>query len=469
MSSQHVVIGDGLSAAEFATTRRAEANDTITIIGPDVHNLGRGVAYSKAPEDAPWRYAYLLNSPSRSVDPEFSNWLPANWDLMVERMSGRLPDWLAAAKPYVKVGDIAGLNAPREIYGDFAHHRTMKKLDELRSRGVRIQLLQTHVEDIKPDSSTLSVTTRDGQQLVADSVDIATGGPQNQRFDGDNEASSFPALFGYEEHITNKLQNGGRIICIGASAAMLDCLRLTQSVQHESAIQFTALSPTGTLLKALKPSANFNPTQYELTGTFERAEDFLDAIKLLHQRALDSGDSFYETRVGMRNLFAKTSLTEFVPDLIEARKVARPLFSHFQGGTRDSIDDFHRLMMSGNTDIVAGRVKHIAHKNGVATVHYSDVAGQQATLTANVVVNCAGPGNENRFDKLTRTMLKREWISTCEQSGGLLVGEGGRTTVDGVRYLGPAVTSIGNKVEAVPLFDASRLRRAIQLFNASLH
>jgi len=66
-------------------------------------------------------------------------------------------------------------------------------------------------------------------------------------------------------------------------------------------------------------------------------------------------------------------------------------------------------------------------------------------------------------------MLKREWISTCEQSGGLLVGEGGRTTVDGVRYLGPAVTSIGNKVEAVPLFDASRLRRAIQLFNASLH
>lgn len=473
MTSHHIVVGDGLSAAEFATTCKPCPGDTITIIGPDVNNLGRGIAYAKAPGEAPWRYAYLLNSPARSVDPEFSEWLPANWKLLVECMSGRSPDWLSAAQPYVTLGDISSVNAPREIYGDFAHNRTMKKLDDYRDRGVHVQLLQTCVteiiaEETKPEEPGLKVITHDGQQLVANSVDVATGGPQNQRFNGDDGAHSFPTLFGNEQQIADKLQKDGSIICIGASAAMLDCFRFCQSVQSESSINFTALSPSGILIPALRPSANFKPTHYELTGTFKCAEDFLDAIKNVQRRALDSGDSLYETRVGMRNLFMKTSLNEFVPNLIEARRVTLPLFKHFQGGTRDSIDDFNKLMATGNTRIVAGRVEQIEHQNDVASVHYSDITGQLKQLTAQVVVNCAGPGNQYRFDALTSNMLSRDWISICKQSGGILVGAGGKTAVKGVRYLGPAVTSIGEATEAVPLYDASRLRSAVQGFNASL-
>jgi len=161
----------------------------------------------------------------------------------------------------------------------------------------------------------------------------------------------------------------------------------------------------------------------------------------------------------------KPGLNEFVPDVVEARKVTGPLFTHFEGGTRDSIDDFHRLMGAGNTHIVAGRVKRIEVRKSIATVLYTDTNQQQQSLSASVVVNCAGPGNQNRFDPLTRRMLDDQWIAICEHSGGILVGENGNTSVPGIRYLGPAVTSIGNKVEQVPLYDALRLRHTVRRLN----
>lgn len=465
MTSHHVIVGDGLTAAEFATSKQYRSGDKLTIIGANVHNLGRGVAYAIAPHDAPWRYAYLLNSPARSVDPDFARWMPDNWEAIVEKMSGRSPDWLSAAKPYADIGDIASLNAPREIYGDFFHAAICKKLDKLEAAGVRIERLPTRVVSIEPTEVGLVLTTSDGQQVKADSIDVATGGPLNQRFAGDDSDCFFPELFGFEQRIAEKLLPGGTIICIGAAAAMLDCLRFCQSIQRESTVQFTALSPSGTMLEALRPSAPFKPTHFELTGTFDKADHFLSAIKTLQRAALASGDSLYETRVGMRELFMKKGLNQFVPDITEARKVSRPLFNHFQGGTRDSIDDFNRLLVAGNTRILAGRVDHINHHNGKASVVFSDQAGKQQTLNASVVVNCAGPGNDHRFDILTSAMLRKNWISICAQSGGIIVGKDGRTSVDGVRYLGPAVTSIGDVVEPVPLYDASRLRRAVQRLN----
>jgi len=468
MHCQHVIVGDGLTAAEFATTRNCQPGDSIIIIGPNVHELGRGVAYAKTPADAPWRYAYLLNSPARSVDSDFGDWLGEHWEYLMTTMSERSPDWLSAAQPYADTGQYASLNAPREIYGDFFHTSTFKKIEAMRSSGVQVQLLTSRVKQINPNSTGITILTTDNQQLKAQTVDVATGGPQNQRFAGDDGEFSFPELFGNEFAITEKLKFGGNIVAIGASAAMLDLLRFCQSIQSESQIMFTAISPNGKTLSALRPSLDFKPTEYDLAGTFERADDFLSAIVEQQQQALAAGDTLYETRVGVRALFMDKGLIEFVPNIIEARKVSVPLFKHFEGGTRDSIDDFDRLMRAGHTQIIAGKVQHIEHKDGQAQVHYSDTSDRTQILKAAVVVNCAGPGNAARFDALTNDMLAKKWISICAQSGGILVGEGGQTTINGVRYLGPAVTSIGKSVEPVPLYDALRLRRAVQKFNRAL-
>ena len=462
----HVVVGDGLTAAEFSTTRHYQPGDTLIVIGPNVQELGRGIAYARAPADAPWRYAYLLNSPARSVDPDFAQWMSDEWELLEASMTGRTPDWLSAAKPFSSINEQASLNAPREFYGDFIHAATLAKLESLRRCGVQVQLIASTVESITSAIDNLIVTTSDAQQFIAQSVDVATGGPGNQRFEGDDDGCSFPALFGNEERIAEKLATGGDIVCIGTAAAMLDCLRFCQSVQHEKDIKFTALSPGGKILRALRPSLNFKPTQFELDGTFDTADELLALIKSKQAHALDRGDSLYETRVGMRELFQKRSLNELIPNLQEARKVPGPLFRHFEGGTRDSIDDFDRLMKTGNTQVLAGNVQRIEHRNRRASVVYKDAHEKIRAVNANVVVNCAGHGTDYRFDALTAHLLEHNWISICEQGSGLRVGENGQTTVAGVRYLGPAVTSIGDAVEPVPLYDASRLRRAVQRFNA---
>jgi len=465
MHRHHVIIGDGVTAAELATTRTARPGESITIIGQNVHQLGRGVAYASAPSDAPWRYAYLLNSPARSVDTEFADWLGEHWENVAKHMAGRSPDWLSAAHYYVSAGQHASLNAPREMFGDFFHAKTMEKIKALRENGIPVQLIQAHVTRVECKDDGLAVVTSDHQAIQAQSVDVATGGPQNQRITGDDDEHSFPALFGNEYAIADKLKSGGHIVCIGAAAAMLDLLRFCQSIQTTEPIRFTALSPSGKTLKALRPPLHFKPSPYELKGTFKTAADFLSAIIALQEQALANGDSLYETRVGLRSLFMNKSLIEFVPDITEARKVSVPLFKHFEGGTRDSIDDFHRLKQTGQAQIIAGKVQHIEQTKDHAHVCYTDNTGQTQSLKATVVVNCAGPGQQKRFDALTLDMLKQKWISICPQSGGILVGEGGHCTADGVRYLGPAVTSIGNSVEPVPLYDALRLRRAAQRFN----
>ena len=70
----HVIIGDGLTAAEFAKTVRLPSGSLLYVIGPAVGQLGRGLAYADAPVSAVWKDAYLLNSPSEGVEPAFADW-----------------------------------------------------------------------------------------------------------------------------------------------------------------------------------------------------------------------------------------------------------------------------------------------------------------------------------------------------------------------------------------------------------
>ena len=480
MPKHHIIVGDGLTAAEFAITRPCLPGDKITIIGDKVSELGRGVAYAGETEEVPWRYAYLLNSPVRSVDSTFARWISTEWDYLVERMSGRTPDWLRAAKSYVEIGEYASLNAPREIYGEYLHAKTVEKLDAKRRNGIDVEVLSTRARYIQPDLNKLNVKTEDGQHLIADSIDVATGGPANQRIEGDDEENSFPQLFGNERRIAEKLgviSSGGQashtcksgkvksVVCLGAGAAMLDVLRFCQSILPEHEINLTAISTTGKILPALRPGSTFTPAKYEINSTFKTANAFLEKIETCQQQALLAGHNFYETRVGLRLLFAEKNLSDFVPSVTEARKIAKPLFNLFQGTARDCVDDFNRLEESGLSRCLAGRVTKIVQQNDHASVHYIDSGGSSKTVKAKAVVNCAGPGRQNNYDELTASMLRNQWISLCEHSGGILIGDNAQTGITGLRYLGPAVTSVGNNVQQVPFYDAYRLKMFVQNLN----
>ena len=465
MTTHHAIVGDGLTAAEFAASARLQAGDTLTIIGPNVAAFGRGVAYASAPADAPWRYAYLLNSPCYAVDPDFAQWIPQNREWLIEQMRGRRPDWLAAGEPWLASGDLASLNAPREIYGDFCARRTTDALARLRAADINVTLVEASVTDIAPTGDGLNLALNNGQSITANSIDVATGGPVNQRFDGDCGARAFAQLFGHEEQIAEQLGPRGRIICIGANATMLDLLRFCQSIQQERDIQFTALSLRGVLPEPLIPSPSKSITQLELKARYSTADEFLQDLVALKDKAQAAGDNFEALRAGLRHLFMQTSLTTLLPNIEDARKVARPLYRTFQGGTRDSIHDFQRLAQSGNTRMLTGEVISIESSASDATVVYRDHTGAEQRLSADVVVNCAGPGRISRFDPFTTKMIERGWISNCPHSGGIVVGARCNTTIPGIRYFGPAVTTIGDTPLPIPFYDALRIRLTVQALN----
>jgi len=66
-----VVIGDGFLAAKFAEHLPLIVAEQLTIVGADISNLDRGLAYRRYPEDKPWAKYYLMNSPSDSFGSEF--------------------------------------------------------------------------------------------------------------------------------------------------------------------------------------------------------------------------------------------------------------------------------------------------------------------------------------------------------------------------------------------------------------
>ena len=105
----HIVIGDGGTAAAFAEMAQLNPGDRLSVIAHAPENLGRGLAYGDHAADAPWRYAYLLNSPSAAVLPEFADWLEDHWPEVSRAMQGRRPDWLGFGADHIAAGDLAAL------------------------------------------------------------------------------------------------------------------------------------------------------------------------------------------------------------------------------------------------------------------------------------------------------------------------------------------------------------------------
>lgn len=458
----HAVIGDGLVALEFVANIDLSAGDRLTIIGPKVAELGRGVAYADEPADAVWRNAFLLNSPVDGLDPDFTDWMRARWPEIDAEMRGRRPDWLASAARYLAQGDLGALNPPRRLYGDYLCEQAETVLARLQSRGVRVTRIAERVDRLEPDRGRFALTLASGRTVIADSVDVATGGPSNQRIEGDDGPNAFSCVTGREQAIADRLRPGVHVCCVGTNATMLDMLRLCQAVLGEGGFRLTAISPSAALPAPLYLPLPRRMTEPELRGPYDTAEAFLAAIRREMELAAKKGDGMAEMRGGFRKLFMERGLAAFLPDPGEARRVTVPLQSWLLGGTRDAIEDFDRLAKSGQTRTVTGRVSRIAAQTGGAVVHCEVPKTGRHQMQADLVINCAGPGRQFAFDPLTASLIGRGWVTVCPVSNGLEVGPKCQTAIPGLRHLSPATTVIGGEVLAMPLYDAGQLRQVLR-------
>ncbi|MEO0913912.1 MAG: FAD/NAD(P)-binding protein, partial [Pseudomonadota bacterium] len=317
----HVVVGDGITAVAFIEHSGLAAGDTLIVLGKAATRLGRGVAYAAGSEALPWRYAYLLNSPADDIDPAFARWLSDRWADVSGTMQGRAPNWLAAAQPLVEAGDIYGVNAPREFYGDFMAEQVAALLAELRARGVAVRLEDACVSALEREGGGVRLFTEDGRSFLADSVDVAPGGPSTLRITGDVGAFSVPTLFGHEARIAEHIRAGAEIFCIGGNAAMLDALRLCQSLIPEADLRFVACAPDGAVPPPLVPRMPRKLTVPDLAAGHETAEAFLQEVWRAIEAARAAGDEMREIRAGFRAYFLEHGLARFVPDQDEARRV----------------------------------------------------------------------------------------------------------------------------------------------------
>ncbi len=454
----HIVVGDGITAAAFVAQCDLASGDTLTVLGRNASQLGRGAAYADQDPADPWCYAYLLNSPADDIDPAFAVWLEQNWAGLRQKMEGRQPNWLGAAQPLLQRGDTFGLNAPRAFYGDFMQEQMTGIYAGLQARGITINVVDAQAISLEQLPNGLAVTTDTGDVLTADSIDIASGGPSNQRLPGDDGPFSAPTLFGNEARIAAHIKAGAEIFCIGANATMLDVLRLCQSLIPDDDLNNVACSPSGGLPPPLVPRLPRRLTTPVLTGGHATAQSFLDEVWAAMELARLQGDEMREIRAGFRAYFIEHGLRYFVPNADQARLVPRTLRHWLRGGTRDTILDFHRLMKLGKCRTLGGGVIEITHNDKGAQVLTRDKAGNITAHDTGFVINCAGAGQGSLYDPLTTQLIAQRAITVCDVTGGLEVGARCMTGVPNVRHLSPATTVIGDEVMPMPLYDAHLLR-----------
>ena len=378
--TSHLVIGDGITAAAFVENVPLESGDQLTVLGRNASELGRGIAYAAGEAGVPWRFAYLLNSPADDIDPAFARWLSEHWETVKSTMEGRAPNWLNAAQPLVEAGDIYGVNAPREIYGDFMDQEVSKILSDLRARGIDITLVDGEATSIAETDEQVTITTTDGQNLKADSVDIAPGGPSTLRIPGDDGAFSVPTLFGNEHRIAKHIEAGDEIFCIGGNASMLDALRLCQSLIPNEQLRFVVCAPDGEVPPPLVPRLPRKLTTPKLTTGHTTAESFLSAVEETISQAKTNGDEMREIRAGFRAHFLDNPLTDYITDIEEARRVPAQLRFWLRGGTRDTIWDMNALLEKGQTTMMTGFAMAVEHGDRHPTVVIRDPETGAETL-----------------------------------------------------------------------------------------
>ncbi|SHH79187.1 FAD/NAD(P)-binding protein [Cognatishimia maritima] len=457
----HLIVGDGTTAVAFLEKCALESGDRLILLGKNIAELGRGAAYAKGEAGTPWRYAYLLNSPADDIDREFARWLSDNWQSIQSTMADRTPNWLASAQPLVDAGNIHGLNAPREFYGDFMVEHTEKVLAALRIKGVQVELINDEATAIDTSDAGNLVQTNANGVIYADSADIAPGGPSTLRIEGDEGAFAVPNVFGFEAQIAEHIKAGREIFCIGGNAAMLDVLRLCQSLLPDADVKLAFCAPDGEVPAALIPRLPRKLTIPSFSKGHATAESFLKEVRREIDAALARGDEMREIRAGFRAHFLENPLSAYITNANEARIVPATLRFWLRGGTRDTIQDLHGFIKSGQARIVTGLVQKVEHGADGATVHVIDASGAVTQDETGFVINTAGAGPNSRYDPLTEDMLSKGLIHNCPISKGLKVGAGLRTALPSVRHLSPATTVIGDEVMAMPLYDVHMLRHFV--------
>lgn len=233
MSRHHVIIGDGITAAAFLANVVARIGDTVTLIGPNVYRFGAGLTYLEHGTDQPWRLAYLLDQPNGAMGDGFVRWLERHWQTLYEEIALTQPYHIERWQPVLNEADLSRFDAPRAIYGRYVSERASEDMERLTGKGVTIRRITGLATQAARQGNRFRITLSTGEMILADSVDVATGGPANERFGPDSGPTAFTTLYGNETALFEALDAVPEVACIGASRQVLDLVQFLRSVRPD--------------------------------------------------------------------------------------------------------------------------------------------------------------------------------------------------------------------------------------------
>ncbi|HRK68265.1 MAG TPA: FAD/NAD(P)-binding protein [Hyphomonas sp.] len=235
------IVGDGAVAAAFLAIARLVPGDRLTLIGPNVGRFGAGRFYADHDVRQPWRLAYLLDRPNGEMAEGFADWLAGEWPALLPEIAAAQPLHLRRWSEALSEGAFGDFSAPRAIYGRFLAERNAVRLAQLVEGGVQVRLITGLATDLSRAEEQFRITLANGEVVRADRVDVATGGPANQRFGADAGPTAFTTLHGNEEAIAEVLRPGWEVTCLGASTEVLDVMHFLRSAAPNEEVRLRVL------------------------------------------------------------------------------------------------------------------------------------------------------------------------------------------------------------------------------------
>lgn len=358
------IVGGGFSGAMLAA-RLAERGIASTLINR-TDAFGLGVAYS-TPFDG-----HLLNVRSNRMS-------------AVDSRPNDFVDWLAAHAP--EHADPIGF-APRRLYGRYVQARLTAT--ECAHPGL--------IARVVGEASAIdgrAVRLKDGTQLAASAVVLATGNPAPRTAGvGAGRVLNDPWAVG----ALDRIGLTDDVVVIGAGLTMVDMILWLEARGWRG--RAVALSRRG-----LKPRAHASEPDAPVPPT----DDLLhasaaDRLKFARRLAAQDWRGLME---GLRPITAQL-WTEADPST-RARwmRHLRPWWDVHRHRIADGIArELERLEQAGRLDIVAGRVASIDQNAEGVSVRWSPRAGGVAEpLRASWLIDCTGPGHDPARDPLTGPLI----------------------------------------------------------------
>ena len=367
-----LIVGGGFSGTMLAVQLlRQTASVSIAIL--DRSSLpGRGLAYR-----SPHRF-HLLNVPAGQMgafpsDPEdFLHWARSNYDASMQARS--FP--------------------PRAVYGEYVGSVLDRTLAE--RAGHRFCWLQDEARSLQQREDQLAVQKKDGSELLARAVILATGTfpPATPRIPGLESASSLYVQFAWTATALENLPQEGSVLLLGSGLTSVDMIMALKSKAFRGTIHI--LSREG-----LVPSRHQRTKSWPLFWNENSPRTTRGLLRLIR----DQVDAAAETDIDWRSVVdSLRPVTQQVWQSLpvnEQRRFlrhARPYWDiHRHRLAPEIADIFSDMEADGQIRFHTGRITRYAEDHGLAEIVYRERGTTtEKRLHAHRVINCTGSETDCR-------------------------------------------------------------------------